>query len=241
MTRYFIGSLAVLAIVSAAWAGTSITILDENFDTFNPASPPAGWSVKNNSDPLDDTPLVFDANGNGPDSKVVYPTPWTQGTSKSAGYTWGSEDGWDGSSPQFFEKIFTVAAGTYDLELDLDRYVYWSRTDPADQHWQVANIIFLLTDDDYDIPYDVWMGDNYWDQSLLSPSGSTRSTRWADDAAGIYNGVWEHKQIIKSITTTRGSFAFRLLLVQKDAGLQSTVGQHPSEAQTRHHRRCPNG
>jgi hypothetical protein len=225
MSRY--SAMALVVLTSATvWAGSTLTLLNENFE-----SGLGAWTAESNLGPNDDTPLIFDADGNGPDGAVVYgpKTPYVgmPAASKTAGYSSDLTPGWDGSSPQWIEKEWHLAPGTYDIQLSFDRYLYYGGS--SDDFWALGNRAYLLTNDDYALDRRQWArqgttpGFDSNNPDVIS-TASFRRTRWRGDSSGAFNGAWEHVFVDRPATvTTTGNFVLRLLMHEKYAGQQSIL------------------
>lgn len=225
MDRWFLGVLAIAVVPGLVFGQTEYPVFAETFE-----SGLGDWTERTyiSSGGNNDTPLVFDSTGVAPDGTPIYGTNTGYPGSHSAGYSSNVTAGWDGNSPQWLQKQWTgLPAGTYNVTLTADIYVYWSKTT---NHWGVGNRMYVLTNSLYDNV--AW---NY--DGAVSAGDGIRQDYWVgddEDPPGTYphNGIWRYvggggandpPAITGQITTTTGNIELRLLFHEKDDGSQSVI------------------
>jgi hypothetical protein len=144
--------------------------------------------------PNNDAPTVFDAAGTG----IEGPNTGYPG-SQAVGVTYDPADH-DGTEYTWFEQLFpgAIPAGTYDITLDADVYVYKAGANV----YELGSRILFLTDAEFD-------DDGIDPGGDVSP-GFGKST-WNQESAG----TWVHiNQLYPDVLTT-GDLEFRLVVRDK--------------------------
>jgi hypothetical protein len=181
-----------------------VTLMSEDFEsglgawTAMVSNPPSG--------PDNDTPMLFSAT-----DPLLYTNTGNPG-STSAGYS-SDLAVYDDSQAEWIQRQFpsAVAAGTYQVRLELDLYVY--RADGEDP-WGVGNRIYLLTDNQYNNPG--------WDFQASAAPGFRRSY-WPYDTEPANSGIWQHVVVDYELVTATGNIEVRLLQHDKHEGAQAVA------------------
>jgi len=122
----------------------------------------------------------------------------------------------------WIQRQFAIGAGTHDIQIEMDLYVYYGDTGASPDPWGVGNRIYVLTDDQYN--------DTSWDFQG-DPSPGFRVSYWPGwrEIGGVwqedwsYNGVWEHVIIDRTVATATGNIELRLLLHDKNRPFEQAV------------------
>lgn len=164
--------------------------------------------------PSNDTPSLFASN-----DALLYTNTDNPG-SQSAGYS-SANAVIDRTRAAWLQVQLpaAVAPGTHTFRLEADMYVYKDPASVSDP-FAVANRMYVLTDEDYDLPeFDYNKGDDV-------PPGFT-TDRWSGwdgtMATQAYNGVWLHRSIERDVTTASGNLELRLLIHEKYHGAQAVA------------------